>query len=465
LQHLIYILFFFALGACVGSFLNVVVWRLPRGESIVSPPSRCPYCEHRLAWYDNLPVIGWLKLGGRCRYCHNPISAQYPTVEFLTGLMFVLYYVAYFVLHEGPCWIETTALTPWQSVSTHYGLTTINEHWPQYLLVVLTLSCLLAASMIDARFFFIPMSLPIMLTIVGLVYHTILDRPRVPLSLTMQNAPAGAMAIGAGVGLIISNVLLWKKIFKPSFLEGWPALEIDKDPDAHLEPSALAMWIGRMVEWFRRPLTAEQRKVMEQARAASEAREKKLDEEARRQSAATQPPLKEMTRNEIRREMRHEMKFLMPPLVLGFVAALLVMTVGSVGGWWTELLKSHLLSGFVGSLWGALMGAFIIWLMRIMGTVILGREAMGLGDVHLMFGIGAVLGAAGATFTFFVAPFFALVYGVCKYITRNTHELPFGPYLSMGAAVVLVLYCRLLDYFGPPMSGLVSMVAEWLRGQ
>src|SRR3954463_15032756 len=103
MPHLIFILFFFALGACVGSFLNVVVWRLPRDESLVSPGSHCPKCNHRLAWYDNIPVFGWILLKGKCRYCKAPISARYPIIEFITGALFVFYYAMFFVLHIGPC--------------------------------------------------------------------------------------------------------------------------------------------------------------------------------------------------------------------------------------------------------------------------------------------------------------------------------------------------------------------------
>ncbi len=77
-------------GAVFGSFLNVVIYRVPLGQSIVSPPSRCPKCGSRLAWYDNLPVFGWLLLRGRCRTCGNPISIQYPIVELITALLFVL---------------------------------------------------------------------------------------------------------------------------------------------------------------------------------------------------------------------------------------------------------------------------------------------------------------------------------------------------------------------------------------
>ena len=72
-------------GACVGSFLNVVAWRLPRDESVVLPPSRCPKCGSRLRWFENLPVVGWLLLRGRCGHCGAAIALRYPLVELLSA--------------------------------------------------------------------------------------------------------------------------------------------------------------------------------------------------------------------------------------------------------------------------------------------------------------------------------------------------------------------------------------------
>ena len=77
-----------ALGAAVGSFLNVVVHRVPAGESIVSPGSKCPGCDTPLALYDNVPVLSWLVLRGRCRHCGQRISARYPLLEALTAALF-----------------------------------------------------------------------------------------------------------------------------------------------------------------------------------------------------------------------------------------------------------------------------------------------------------------------------------------------------------------------------------------
>jgi leader peptidase (prepilin peptidase) / N-methyltransferase len=82
----------FWLGAAIGSFLNVVVYRIPAGLSILWPPSRCPKCLHGLGAGENIPILGWLILGGKCRHCHTPIASRYPIVEAATAIIFVIVY-------------------------------------------------------------------------------------------------------------------------------------------------------------------------------------------------------------------------------------------------------------------------------------------------------------------------------------------------------------------------------------
>ena len=77
-------------GLVIGSFLNVVIYRLPAGRSIVSPPSACPSCGKPVRWFDNIPVVSWLVLRGRCRDCSAPISVRYPLIELATGTLFAL---------------------------------------------------------------------------------------------------------------------------------------------------------------------------------------------------------------------------------------------------------------------------------------------------------------------------------------------------------------------------------------
>ena len=81
--------FSFWFGACIASFLNVVIWRAPRGESIVSPPSHCPKCSSPIRWWQNIPILSWLALRGRCAACKAPISPRYICVEALGGVLFL----------------------------------------------------------------------------------------------------------------------------------------------------------------------------------------------------------------------------------------------------------------------------------------------------------------------------------------------------------------------------------------
>ena len=82
-------------GMLVGSFLNVCICRMPKDESIVSPPSHCPLCSYRIKWYDNIPLLSYLMLHGKCRGCGAHISLQYPLVELLNGILTLLLFLRF----------------------------------------------------------------------------------------------------------------------------------------------------------------------------------------------------------------------------------------------------------------------------------------------------------------------------------------------------------------------------------
>ena len=409
-QHLIFIVFFFALGACIGSFLNVVVWRLPRGESLIRPASHCPKCDHPLAWFDNIPVFGWIALRGKCRYCGNPISPRYPIVEAITGLLFVGYYAAFFILQVGPCpqvhnWVNVFGLAADRPL-------TLQQDWPIYLLYMFLVACLFAASLIDAELYIIPPSITWWAAGAGMVVHAILDDPKVPGAVN-ASAPACALALGTGIGLVISIILLQMGVLPLSFEEGTPELEIDKKRRAE-------------------------------------------------GSATAEAPPREYSRAEIRREMRKEMLFLMPPLVLGGAFVLLVMKVPALANAWRSFASQYWVSGFLGSLLGGLVGGFTIWFTRIVASICFGREAMGLGDIDLMFGIGCVLGPGAAVITFFLAPFCAIGVTLYKLILRKGREIPLGPYLSLAAALTMLFYCRIAPYFAPGLEMIGSRLRQMI---
>ena len=85
----------FIMGLCIGSFANVVILRAFSGESIVLPPSKCPHCHNRLKWYHNIPVLSYLFLRGKCGFCKKKISIQYPIVELIVGILFVLMFLKF----------------------------------------------------------------------------------------------------------------------------------------------------------------------------------------------------------------------------------------------------------------------------------------------------------------------------------------------------------------------------------
>jgi leader peptidase (prepilin peptidase)/N-methyltransferase len=425
-----YAIFFFLIGACVGSFLNVVVWRLPRGESLVTPPSHCPKCNHKLAWFDNVPIVGWIALRGRCRYCKAPISPRYPIIEAITAGLFLFYFLAFYVFQWRTCCPSPHVVGTWFDAAGNEhplarGSWVLGESWPIYVLYVLTVAGLLAASLIDAELFIIPMSIPYVIAIVALIAHAVTDRPWIPGSLNLlpdsaYGAAAAALAGGAGIGLLISLLLQWQKVLPISFPDGEPLLDAD--------------------------------------RAAIEAEIREAKERGETIEYEPLPP--PMAKVAIFAEIRKEIAFLLPPLALG--AAFLAAATFSprVHDWLAGLLRYDWLSGFLGSLWGAAIGAFVVWFTRIAGTYAFRRVAMGLGDVHLMFGVGAVIGAGGATIAFFLAPFFGILIAIYMLITRRGREMPLGPYLSLATAFVMLCYCPIAAYLSPGLQGLLL----WIGG-
>jgi len=418
MTHLTFIIFLFLLGSCIGSFLNVVVYRVPAGISLILPPSHCPQCQTALAWFDNLPVIGWILLGGKCRYCHKAISPRYPLVEFATGVLFVLYYVMFFIYHAGPAHsVHEAELNGGWFVGR---LNSLMDDWPIYFLYMVLISGLLAASLIDADLSIIPVGIPWTVAIIGVAGHAFIDRPGLPGALL--SGPAWlALGGGAALGLAISITLLQLKVFSISFPEG----------DL---------------------LEAERKELHKQA------------EDAVRDGTDAPEIPPEYTPAQVRQELRKEMLFLMPPLFLAAVSAGLCLWIPAARHIWQNIQAITWLNGIISSVLGALIGGFTVWLTRILGSYVMGREAMGLGDVHLMLAVGAVLGGGASVLSFFFAPFFGLVLALYMFAVHGRRQLPYGPYLSLATAFVMLFYFPIAAYFQPGLLNLVIMMRDVLRG-
>ena len=143
------LLFIFFFGACVGSFLGVVVDRVPQGKSIVKGRSQCDHCHRKLGFFDLIPVFSFIFLGGRCRYCHRRLSIFYPVVELLTGVLFVIVFLTQGIMNP-------------ESGIMNYVLENI-----YYLFIV---SILVAIFFIDLKYGLIPFPFVIFATVVTFFY-------------------------------------------------------------------------------------------------------------------------------------------------------------------------------------------------------------------------------------------------------------------------------------------------------
>ena len=362
--------FLFCFGACAGSFMNVVMYRLPQDLSVISPPSRCPRCGYRLKWYQNMPILGWLLLRGRCGACRGSVSVQYPLVELLVAMMFVCIYLVLYV-SDGSAWPGSLSSVFWRSGG-------FDTTWPGYIVIAVLFCGLLTMTVIDARTFLIPIQIPVVMTVtalcgwllLGVLEGDSLDRWPIP----VPGRIAATATVGGWLGLAIGYVLLRAGHIRYSFSDY---------EDYVVEGETIADY------------------------------------------------------PHARREMGPELLYLLFPavgLVAGAGIAMLLPQLDPPS--WIRVLSA---SGL-----GYLVGGGLVWLVRILGTLAFGKEAMGLGDVHLLAAVGAILGWIDPIAIFFIAPFFGLAWvlvagGLGRFVHGLRRELPYGPHLAM-ATVILVLF-------------------------
>jgi leader peptidase (prepilin peptidase)/N-methyltransferase len=403
--------FVFLFGACVGSFLNVLVWRLPTGQSVVTPPSRCPKCGHRLSWRENLPILGWFLLRGRCKACKVAISAQYPTVEFIVALLFLATYLAlYAPLDRAPGTLFHDAASDW------WRLQGFGWSWPAFAVTLLAIAGLVAMTIVDAKTMLIPVEIPTGVTIIaftgwlvqGFLPESRILRDSVPIPVASWTVTFAC--IGLLLGLGVSRWLLATGRLRQSFSD-W-ADHVKEGDDGSAYPHA-------------------------------------------------------------RREMVAELAFLLPGLAgagIACVVAALFGYVGSAAGAETVCQPMTLLGG---AMFGWVVGGALVWAVRILGTLGFGREAMGLGDVHLQAAVGAAFGWKVAVLAFFVAVFIAIGWAALSLVLRRfssffRREIPFGPHLA--AAAILFVIARgplvgAIDAFAGALgSGVESLTGAPPRG-
>jgi leader peptidase (prepilin peptidase)/N-methyltransferase len=402
LQHVPTAVFVFCFGACVGSFLNVVIYRLPAGMSVISPPSRCPTCGAHLKFFsENLPIIGWFIVRGRCRYCGVRISPQYMLIELLMALMFLGLYIALYAIGPSTPW--------WGGIGGQWWYyNTAFRTWPVFIAWAFLLAGLVAMTVIDARTFTIPIQIPLFVTFTAFIAYSLQAllplryQPNLVWPIPALCWPGLMLVAGATLGVVLSYYLLRSGWLRYSFADYHQYVKEGETIGDY--PHA-------------------------------------------------------------RREILREVVYVLP------------CVLGAAGGWYLSRFcpataPPLILQAVSGTLAGYLMGGALIWGIRILGSLGFGREAMGLGDVHLLASVGAVLGWFDPILIFFIAPFSGLAWafvsmGIASVFKRARRELPYGPHLAVATLVVILcrpglqsLWRQMLPAVPWPVSGLCVVTAR-----
>lgn len=473
------------LGACVGSFLNVVIYRWSRDLSIRRPArSFCPACRGAIAARDNIPVLSYLLLGGRCRRCRTPISLQYPLVEIATALLFLMTYDTFFVACQrigisGDVWLDALPLI---------------LHWALW-------AGLIALAVMDLECYIVDIRITWIIGAIGLIGHA-LWTPGTSLVDGGWIRPGMAQtgwAWGAAAGLVLVTLLLHRRNrHQASPANDEPVRREDADapgpqpvdnaeaPDS--STAAAAPW--PRLGWLVPPilLLVGYLVFMVMAGPQPPVRPPTLDDVLRHAPiadafdpglmrlgvglllcilalslVASHPHAEadaeivqsiEEEAPDARRNVMLELGLLSPALLLG--VALVVVLLGPLSGaaWpqallhWAPIGEWRPIWGLTTGLTGFVIGGTIGWVTRIGFTLLFGKEAMGVGDIHLMAAAGAVAGWPVVLLGFFLSALFSLAGLLVIGLRRQARAIPFGPWLGLGFLAAAMFQDRILLHLG-----------------
>ncbi|MBK9121134.1 MAG: A24 family peptidase [Phycisphaerales bacterium] len=484
-------------GLCVGSFLNVVVYRLPAGIPLSNPRwSFCPHCRRTLRWFENLPLVSWLVLRARCRTCHAPISVQYPLVEALTGLTFVLIYHLLFV-------VEAQADWTWRPGAADLPL----------LLAWLVLgAALVAVSAMDIATYTLDVRVTYVALAIGIAAHAVW--PRAEVYAPVGSAPLGLAAL---LALGVSGALLWwaarhelgdmdvegpaapgqRSAPLSSVENAEPELshpnDVDVSPLASAAPAPPDTTVGdtaprletapsiatppdsapalhRPLElfggtalmllltlgalalvaapifaggsiFFLRPHPPTILAVfiaVYLAMVLTGGQSRAADEEIEAAIAEEEPAA--------RRMVLGDLLWLLPAIVLGGGALVACAVLPGVEGWWRTAATWNPVGGFeplagiAYACCGAVVGAGAGWVLRVGFTLAFGREAFGTGDIYILAAAGAVVGWDLVLLGLLLSVGIALCGWVLMRVLKATVMIPYGPWLALGFLLALWLH-------------------------
>ncbi len=514
-----WLFFFAAVGLCVGSFLNVVIYRIPLGLSIGRPVwSFCPHCQARIRWYDNLPLISYLWLRARARCCGGSISPRYPLIEVATAVLLVMLLDAFLIGRVRSGLDDVACGLSWQ----------LAADWPIYLAHVILFACLLAMSAIDIEHYWIDTLFALFAVLAGCLLHALwtphYSFERIGgggLSQAGWTRPGDGTASVCLAAFLAMTVVGVVELFRPQPDET-PA-EADATPEPAQETTApdreeaagAALPVGVSDPGPAGPLSGDPPGEMTEAAPPAQpapadpfrgwilawalaavlaalivagVRANASDDPARFAQwryglpllgyfglivlvgAARRPADTQIIaainseRPDARRMVLRELCRLLPALALA-CATLLVYLYFEPGRRWlrTVLHWSPTASGqwqpvfgLATAAAGFVVAAGIGWAVRIGGTLVFGREAFGDGDVHIMAAAGCVAGWPVVALGFVITCLIALAGWALLLPFKQTRAIPLVPWLSLAFLGTVVFLGPLLEF--QPVRNLTELV-------
>lgn len=474
--------FWTAIGLIIGSFLNAVIYRLPRRRSLRNPLwSACPNCHNRIAWYDNLPVLSFVLLRGRCRHCSVPIATFYPVVEALMALIVLMLLDAFMI----GCVREGLSASP-------IGLSErIVLDWPILAAHIILFACLLAMSVIDFEHYWVDIRFTNLVTICGFVLHTIWT-PRHSLNWHRPWDSTAVVCIFAFVGLTVAWLIrsIWSHNDEVDESDGEtrkePACDENSDrsgplrpPPSLAAPPRTAAWITvsllvvlfvvlLMKESGDVPLRHAGRAIIPlllilglvvslsaPARDADQEIAEALDEESA----------------DARKMVLSELSFMLLAIAFGILGWWLMSGGGESTPRVSDALHTKAPSfglsmlrswqpflGLSTAISGYMIAGAMGWVIRIVFTLVLGKEAFGTGDIHMMAAAGCVAGWPVVLLGFVLTCGLALFGWVATLPFKKTRALPLGPWLSISFLIVVIFVDTIMQW---PVVARVVPLAQW----
>ncbi len=446
LPNITILLFVTAVGACIGSLTNVLVYRIPLGLDVVTPTSRCPKCNEKLTWRENIPIFGWVLLRGKCRFCKAKISVEYPIVETFVALLFGGIYALWYIVPDD-------AILGLGRIAPEWAANGPALTWPAMVVLLMLVGSMVSMTIIDARTSTIPLVLTWVPALVALIFHTghaIWFQTKFG---TPEMMPSGLEGLWTVENLrskwITAPGEVWT--IATGGLGGWRFIGIGLGGCLGLILSNLMLkfgWLTRSFDDFEQWYQDHyQSKAEEKAGTEASAETESTEIESEDRETESESIEDWLMYPHARREMVRELAFLCLPVLLGLGGGWLMVQL--FGQWTTDPESGFAIAPANAPLWlvvfgGVLMGYLIaggvVWAVRIGGTLAFGKEAMGLGDVHMMAAVGACLGWIDPTISFFLAAFVGVAYTIVAQIFSGklSRAMPYGPFLAVATMMVIL---------------------------